>query len=141
MAVRGSAVRRVPGNPLGGLLRDVQRQSRVAQRPKPGPPDPPGPVVVHVPAPPTTAVGAGGGTAAAVVVTDADGRAVWAYPTPYPGVPVVGALPVAATAPLTVTVEEVTAARLVVRVWHPASSEPAGGGVRVHVTATPPDGR
>lgn len=143
MALRGSAARRSPDNPLGGVLRDLDRRTRsIEHQPKsapvqgpPGPPGEPGPEGPPGPAP-----------AAAVVVTDEDGRATWTLSPALPAPPVVGAVAVALgwdDGPLTVTAEEVTGAAVTVRVWRtrpvlglgllPAVPAP---GVSVHLTAT-----
>lgn len=143
MALRGSAARRSPGNPLAGVLRDLDRRTRAMEhRPKPapvpgpqGPPGEPGPEGLPAPFP-----------AAAVVVTDEDGRATWTLSPALPSPPVIGAVAVAqgqGDGPLTVTAEEVTREAVTVRVWRtrpvlglgllPAVPAP---GVTVHLTAT-----
>lgn len=143
MAMRGGPARRVPGNALGGLLRDIDRRSRTTTRrsgrgpaPEPergerGPAGPPGPP--------------GKAPRAAVVVTDDEGRARWEFPAPYTVLPVLTALPVdpdpAAGRPVFAVLEEVTAEYAVVRVWRARPrrgqgvADPAGAGVSVHVAA------
>lgn len=147
MAYRGPASRRLPDNPLGGVLRDLERGGR---RPGPrgpqgehgpqgnqgepgpageagpaGPPGPQGPKGDTGPAGPTGPQGlqgpAGAPPATAVVMTSTDGRATWTFPIPFAAPPVVGALAVDPTPAddrtVTVALEEVTATRMTVRVW------------------------
>lgn len=151
MAARGSAPYRAQGNPLGGVLRELGRQSRAAttarhgrrspapagergergERGKPGPPGAPG----------TAAL-------AAVVTTGDDGRASWTWETPLTAPPVIGALAVDGRedgVALTVVLEDVTETGVTVRVWRALPvprpgvlpSVPVEAGVAVHVTATP----
>lgn len=148
MALRGGPGRRVQGNPLGGVLRDLDRRSRPRTRRKPaaGPEGAPGQPGPRGPAgPPGRDSGAG-----AVVVTAEDGRAHWEFPQPFASPPVVTALavdpdPAGATTVL-VSLEEVEAGHVVLRVWStvrrrtPGVVVPAGAGVRVHVTARPTSG-
>ncbi|HLL36313.1 MAG TPA: hypothetical protein VK545_21075 [Streptomyces sp.] len=134
MTIRGTAGRRVPGNPLAGVLRDPNRRTRTTTRRtnsrgggepptrSPGPAAPPRPPA----------------RAAAVVETGEDGRARWEYPRPFGAPPVLTALP-AGTGPAVAVLEAATAAYAVVRVWEPDGS-PAGAGVRVHLTATSASG-
>ncbi|MFI6725262.1 hypothetical protein NRF20_13090 [Streptomyces sp. R-74717] len=147
MVLRGSAPRRSPDNPLAGVLRDLDRRTRsIEHQPKPSPepgprgetgergpqgePGPPGPV-----------------PAATVAVSDRHGRATWTFDPPLPVPPVVGAVAVdpghGERGPLTVTVEEVTAASVVVRMWRTRPVLGLGllpavpaAGVDVHLTAT-----
>lgn len=145
MAMRGGPARRVPGNALGGVLRDLDRRSRATTRrsgrgptPEPqrgerGPAGPPGPP--------------GRAPLAAVVTTDEEGRARWTFPTPGTVAPVLSALPVDPDPdtgrPLFVVLEEADAAHAVVRVWRARPrrgqgvADPVGAGVAVHITATP----
>ncbi|MGW5925224.1 hypothetical protein ACWF2L_03120 [Streptomyces anulatus] len=147
MAARGTAAHRNPGNPLGGILRDLNRKTRTtssaqgSRRPGPqgeqgdrGPAGKPG-------APGTRVL-------AAVVVTGEDGRAAWAFGEELPAPPVLGATAVDTGldgTTVTVAVEEVTTTRAVVRVWRSRPllglnllpSVPAGADVEVHMTATP----
>ncbi|MEV3895287.1 hypothetical protein [Streptomyces anulatus] len=131
------------GNVLGGILRDLDRRTRVSTRPVGGGgPVPPveGPRGPRGPAGPP---GAPGG-AATVLTTGEDGAALWEFPEPFDGVPVLGAVAVDPVPgggdPVTVTVESVDAVRAVLRVWwlrprpHSGLIAPAGG-VQVHVTA------
>ncbi|MFJ2882489.1 MULTISPECIES: hypothetical protein [unclassified Streptomyces] len=145
MALRGSAARRSPDNPLGGVLRDLDRRTRSIEHqpktnPEPGPAGPPGEPGPAGPAGPALA-------AAAAVLTDEDGRATWTFPVALPVPPVISAVAVAPErddGPLTVTAEDVTGATVTVRVWRtrpvlglgilPAVPAP---GVTVHLTATP----
>lgn len=140
MALRGGPTRRLPGNPLAGVLRDMERQSRrttrstgrrPAQQAAPeagegrrGPRGPAGPA--GQPGPPSTA--------ATVAVTGDDGRVRWEFPAPYPAAPVLGALP-AGDVVVVPVLEEVTEAYAVVRLWSPLHGV-VGAGVSVHLTAT-----
>lgn len=159
MAARSSAVRRLPGNPMGGVLREIGRASRKATRmpgPRgeqgtPGPPGGQGPPGDRGPVGeqgPPGERGPAGAPAAAMVVTSADGRAAWVYELPFVRPPVITALAVD-PAPsddrtVTVTLESVTADRAVVRVWQTQPLlglgvlplMPAGAGVQVHMTAS-----
>ncbi|MBT3161527.1 hypothetical protein HTV80_00160 [Streptomyces sp. Vc74B-19] len=121
MATRGSAARRLPGNPMGGVLREVSRQARAASRtpgrrgeqgPRgeqgspgdpgpageqgvPGPPGDPGPRGERGPAGEQGPPGEPGRPpAAAIVSTGTDGRATWTYPQPFTDPPVLSALAV-----------------------------------------------
>jgi hypothetical protein len=135
MALRGSPMRRMVGNPLGGVLRDLDRRSRPTTRRRNGPREQETPDVLEglrgsagSPGPSAQAY------AAAVVVTGEDGRARWIYPAPFSGSPTLTALP-GGHVPA-VPVEEVIAACAVLRVWT-LSGSPAPSGVPVHATATP----
>lgn len=148
MALRGSAARRSPTNPLAGVLKDLDRRTRsIEHRPKsaaaPGPQGEPGPS-----GPPGDPGPPGPATAATVVVSDRDGRATWTLEPPMPGLPVVGALAVdperGEDGPLTVTAEEVTGSAVVVRVWRTRPVLGLGllpavpaAGISVHLTVTP----
>jgi len=151
MASRGAANRRLPGNPMGGVLRDLGRQSRTTSR-KPGrvgaqgeqgPPGIPGP-----PGEPGQQGPPGAPPAAAIVTTGADGRATWAFLRPFTAPPVISALAVDTTPgddrTVTVALEQVTATHAVVRVWQTQAIiglgllplTPAGSGIQVHMTAS-----
>lgn len=146
MAVRATAKRRVPGNPMAGVLREAARSSRRMRRRRRGRAeeeqvDPP----IDLPPPERKRTSAlQPAPVAAVAVTDPHGRATWRFPVPFASLPVIGALPVW-TAPhaggqvLTVAVEEVTVEAVTVRVWRvtPVSVMPGPGGVSVHLTAVP----
>lgn len=146
MATRGSPSRRMQGNPLGGILRDLDQRARTSGRTRKKPPaDPvPGP---RGPRGPAGQQGLPGGLtgAAAVIVTGDDGRARWEYPAVFAAAPVIIAVAVdpEGGSPVLAVLEEAEAAYAVLRVWwlqpRPASGliEPAGAGVRVHVTACP----
>lgn len=147
MARRGGPGRRVQGNPLGGILRDLDRRTRSTRRarpkgePAPGVEGPRGPRGVRGPA------GPAGGLpgAATVLVTGEDGRVRWTFDEPFGLVPVLTAVGVDPDPdggdPVTVAVEAVDEGAAVLRVWwlrpRPASGvvEPVGAGVRVHVAA------
>lgn len=149
MAVRGSLTRRVPGNPMAGVLRDLQRRSvrstrrrRTGEAGQAGQVDPPIVLVNHpVPRPPAPL---SAGPSAAVAVTNANGMASWAFSPPFGRAPVIGAVPVTRGVlgrgeALTVTIEDVSAEAVTVRVWriNADSVLVAPAGVEVHLTATP----
>lgn len=145
MAVRGTPGRRMVGNPLGGILRDLDRRTRMATRRSgkrapggaseaepapavPGPPGPRGPRGL-----------AGRGVLACVeLVTGEDGRARWDLPDTGGVVPVVSAVCVAEE-PSVATLESVTAGLVVVRVWSVSSGRARVRAV-VHLTAAVPGG-
>lgn len=148
MAMRGGPRQRLTGNPLGGIIRDLDRRTRSTTRrsravratdPVPGRPTPPA----------SGAVGASAGPLAAVIVTGPDGRARWQLPTRLDRPPVVTALPLDTTpgdgeSTVIVTLEDVTTWYVLVRVWRTRPrrdtgvAAPEGEGVHVHVTATEP---
>lgn len=143
MARRGGPSRRMQGNPLGSILRELDRRSRSTTRrvggraaasPLEGPRGPRG-----VPGPP----GAPGGPrgAATVLVTGEDGRARWKYDEPFTVAPVLTATAVDPDPDGAMTVlavwEETAAAYAVLRVWRVPVGLPVGEGVRVHVVAMP----
>ncbi|MEV6740469.1 hypothetical protein AB0N14_27365 [Streptomyces sp. NPDC051104] len=146
MAMRGSPARRIVGNPLGGVLRNLDQRARIAGRTRvsSGPREEDTAPYEATPAP--AAVAAPGVPAAAVLLTGEDGRARWRFPAAYGAPPVVSAVAVD-PAPdeddrtVLVALEEVTAWCAVVRVWRSRPrrgrgvAEPAGPGVRVHVMA------
>ncbi|MER6367457.1 hypothetical protein ABT255_03590 [Streptomyces mirabilis] len=144
MATRGTPARRLVGNPLGGVLRNLDQRARIAGRTRtsgaPREQD-------SVPQEPTrTTPWAAGGPVAAVLETGEDGRAAWTFMTPYSGRPAVTAVavdPEPGDDERTVwaTLEEVTAWCVVVRVWcsrprrGAGVAEPAGPGLSVHLMA------
>ncbi|MFF3654852.1 hypothetical protein [Streptomyces olivochromogenes] len=145
MATRGTPARRLVGNPLGGVLRNLDQRARIAGRTRtsgaPREQDP-------VPQESTrmTPAAAPGSPEAVVLETGEDGRATWTFVSPYGGRPAVTAVavdPEPGDDERTVwaTLEEVTAWRVVVRVWRSRPrrgsgvAEPAGPGVSVHLTA------
>lgn len=151
MARRGGPTRLLTGNPLGGMLRDLDRRSRSTTRrsgtSRPAEPEQPREGrVTALPPPPSLPVASRPRTAATVVVAGEDGRARWTFPVPFSGPPVLTALPVD-PAPedeertATVALEEVTPTHAVVRVWRTRArrgsgvASPAGDGVRVHLVA------
>ncbi|MFF1468071.1 hypothetical protein [Streptomyces mirabilis] len=142
MAIRTSPSRSLPGNPLGGVLRHLDARSRIAGRTRTTG------LTFEQEAPPAEAppVRAPAWPAAAVLTTGEDGRGRWAFPAPYGGVPAVSAValdpaPEDDDRTVLVALEEVTTWCVVVRVWRTRGrrgagvAEPAGAGVRVHVTA------
>lgn len=152
MALRGGPGRRVQNNPLGGILRDLDRRTRSTTRRRsksePAPPveGPRGRRGAPGPAGPAGELPG----AATVLVTGEDGRARWDYPAPFALAPVLTAVavdpdPDGATTVL-VALEAVEAGYAVLRVWStlprrtPGVAAPAAAGVRVHVTALPVPG-
>ncbi|MET9818348.1 hypothetical protein [Streptomyces sp. NPDC006355] len=148
MAMRGGPSRRLTGNPLGGMLRDLDRQTRrttrrsrptSAEEPREERPAPPEPV------PPPVPVLRPGPVAAAVVSTVPGGRAVW-LPDPAHGELVVSAVVAGPGGPYTVNVLEAGPGRVVLQVWELVRHgrgmrwAEAGAGVRVHVTGSPAGG-
>lgn len=135
MAVRGTPASRLQGNPLGGMLRDLNRRSRSTTRRRGSKP-----TAVEGPAGRQGARGPAGadGTvvAAAVVHTGEDGRAVFLLPEG--GGFVVTAVAVSSE-PVIVTLEDPAGGQVVLRAWRvtPGVVEPVGAGVAVHVTAVP----
>ncbi|MDX2731015.1 MULTISPECIES: hypothetical protein [unclassified Streptomyces] len=141
MALRGSATRRTTASPLTGVLRDLDRRTRMLQygkgrRGAEGLPGVEGPRGKTGPTGPP-----GGPPAVTIVVTGEDGRALWALAEPLPGQPVVTALPVdqgETPALLTTVIEEATPLRVAVRMWLWSAGEAVpAGGIAVHLTATP----
>ncbi|MCX4609365.1 hypothetical protein [Streptomyces mirabilis] len=145
MAMRGTPARRVVGNPLGGVLRNLDQRARIAGRSRTaGAPlelDPTPQGVAPTPPP--------GGLVAAVVQTGEDGRVQWAFPAAYGARPAVTAIavdpePGDGERTVWVALEEVTTWCAVVRVWRSRArrgagvAEPAGPGVAVHLVAVTP---
>lgn len=109
MAIRNSPMRRVPGNPLAGVLQQTARKARSTSRRSsvpgpPGPEGPPGPMPDMVP------------VLATVLTCDAAGvaRAEWP-PLQFPATVVATPVGVAAL----VTVSEVTATGVALQAWLP----------------------
>jgi hypothetical protein len=142
MAMRGSPARRIVGNPLGSVLATLDQRTRVAARTRaPGG----GPREVQEPAP-VERVQAAAWPSAAVLTTGEDGRARWEFPAPYAAAPAVTAVavdpdPGDEERTVFAVLEEVAAWYVVLRVWRTKGrrgagvAEPAGAGVKVHVTA------
>jgi len=130
MGMRGGPGRRIVGNPLGGLLRDVDRRTRSTTRRRTGRPPTVAPETSSAP-PPRSLV-----TASTVLTTDGTGRVEWPFPVTFRTPPVLSALP-AADRPYLVVVEDVTTTAAVLRLWA-VLGLPAGPGLRVHVHATEP---
>ncbi|MFD9903935.1 hypothetical protein [Streptomyces sp. NPDC059063] len=142
MALRGSPAYRLQDNPLGGVLRDLDRRSRAATRRR-GKTTP----ATTPEAPDKAAEGRAGprgprgpqgppGEAAAfpvVAVTDEEGRARITFPAGHEEQPVVTVTAVGA-APLLPVLEEVTPGHVIVRVWLPEGM-PAPAGIQVHLVA------
>lgn len=117
MATRGSPSRRIPGNPLGGILRDSARAARTVTGPLSG---------------------GGASVYADTSLTDENGKVFITFPTPFVSAPVVqltvGPAGNGTSAPAVATVLEVTALTLSLVVWTLAGA-PAGSGIIVHTTA------
>lgn len=146
MARRGGPGRRVQGNPLGSVLRDLDRRSRstttragtgATASPVEGPRGPRG-------APGPRGPSGGPLGAATVLVTGEDGRARWKFDEPFTAAPVLTATAVDPDPDGAMTVlavwEEAEAAYAVLRVWRVPVGLPVGEGVRVHVVAMPVPG-
>ncbi|MET9462951.1 hypothetical protein ABZY05_49690 [Streptomyces canus] len=148
MAQRGTPARRLVGNPLGGVLRNLDQRARIAGRTRTS-----GAPLERDPAPQdvtrTPPQAAAGGVVAAVLETGEDGRVQWSFPAAYgtrPAVTAVAVDPEPGDDERTVwaALEEVTAWCAVVRVWRSRPrrgtgvAEPAGPGVAVHLVAVPP---
>ncbi|MDI9829678.1 hypothetical protein [Streptomyces sp. KAU_LT] len=141
MAIRTSPSRTMPGNALGGVLRDLDTRARIAGRRRTT-----GLNFEQDPGPEQAPVHQATGPAAAVLTTGEDGRARWEFPAPYGGLPACMAVavdpePGEEERTVVVALEEVTTWCLVVRVWRTRGrrgagvAEPAGAGVAVHVSA------
>lgn len=141
MAMRGGAARRLPGNPLGGLLRDMDRRTRTTtRRARPaGPPQPEAePAAEPAPRPAERQ--------AAVLTTGEDGRLRWTYGQPFGQPPVLTAVPVdpapdSDLGTVVVALEAVTETYAYARAWRVGQrgkAVAAGPGVTVHMTASPP---
>ncbi|MCM1964826.1 hypothetical protein [Streptomyces sp. G1] len=146
MAVRGTPTRRVPGNPMAGVLRDLQRSARTMRRTrKPREAEQVDPPIVLTSHPvPKRPAALWAGPAARVAVTNANGMASWAFSPPFDRSPVIGAVPVTRGVlgrgeALTVTIEEVSPEAVTVRVWRITADAAlvAPPGVGVHLTAVP----
>ncbi|WP_433856646.1 hypothetical protein [Streptomyces kronopolitis] len=129
------------------LLRDIDRRTRTTTR-RARPASPPQPAksvdaepVTPPPAPAPPAV-------AAVVETGKDGRARWTFPASFSRPPALTALPVDPhpaddTSTFVATLETVSGTYAELRVWRTrplpvvGGIEPAGPGIRLHLTATP----
>lgn len=122
MALRNTPGKRLVGNPLGGILRDLDRQTRRTTRRRGS----------TRPAAAVEGQEAEQGTPlAAVVATDGDGRVRWEYEGRFAAPPVLSALPVSGV-PIVATVEEVTAGYAVLQTWVGTARAPY---VTLHVTA------
>ena len=128
MAGRNSPSRRLPGNPLGGVLRQTARMARRPQRQPSVTSETPEPDGVT---PPVAAPVSPGVVAATVLVTDATGVATLFFDD-QPAPPVVTATATAAT-PVVVTVRQVGTASATLVAWQLDGTVAAG--VAVSVTA------
>lgn len=138
MVMRGSAARRLVGNPLGGILQEAHRKARKPTRTTGRTDDTPPREPVQEPVAAQSAPRPDRPrplALAVVVVTDEDGRVQWTFSQPLPAPPVLTALP-AGTAPVLAVLEQVTTEGAVVRVWT-VKGKPAAG-LAVHLTATTP---
>lgn len=130
MAVRNTPGKRLVGNPLGGILRDLDRQTRSTTRRRGSRP------AGGVEERPEEA---GGGPVPVTVVTASgpDGRARWNFPGRFTAAPVLSAVALT-DVPVVVTVEEFGSGHAVVRTWG-LDGRPAPY-VGVHVWAVPGPG-
>lgn len=143
MAVRGMPTSRIPGNPMAGVLRDLNRAARRSRRrPRPEQPEPLDGTPAPRPAESRRAAALWSGPAATVAVTDANGMASWRFALPFELPPVIGALPVSRGVlgrgeALTVDIQDVSPEAVIVRVWRITSDSVlvAPAGVQVHLTA------
>jgi hypothetical protein len=134
MALRGGRTRRVPGNPMASILRDIDRRTRTpTRRARPARPETdeqhtePAPAEV-APTPPAPGV-----VAAFVLVTGEDGGVRVEFPQPFDA-PVVVASVIGAASAVAV-VEKVTSSHAHVRVLSGPSARRTPG-VSVHVIVT-----
>ena len=127
MATRGSAVRRIPGNPLGGVLRATARAARSTTRRSVSIPGPQGE------AGPQGECGAPATVVAAALTSDVLGVARWDF-EPMDTVPLLIATPVA-DVPVFATLREASECHAEFLVWH-ADGTPWTGAT-VHVAAFP----
>ena len=116
MGIRMSDARRVPGNPLAGVLRSTARTARAGGRSR---------VVAVSPGP-----------AGAVLQCTADGSVEWAFPAAYQAPPVVTATVVGPWRPGVATLSWVTEGRVALQLWDEYGAS-APSGTTVHVTAIP----
>lgn len=132
MAVRRSATRRIPGNPLAGILRQTARNARSTTRRTVSVPGPAGePGLQGEPGLP----GEAATSVAAVLVTDKDGVAAWSFPE-MSVAPVIAATVADVVAPVLVTVATVGTAYADLMAWT-LDGRPAPG-ITLHVLATAP---
>ena len=114
MATRGGAARRIPGNPLGGILRDSQRAARAVSGPR------------------------AATLYAAHLTTDDQGKVTVLFPVPFIQPPVVqltvGAGGDGVVTPAVANVLEFTALGLSLVVWT-LDGAAVGSGFTVHATA------
>lgn len=149
MALRGSPARRVPGNPMAGVFRDLNRAARAGRRRRRGggPDNGDGVVQAEAVQPPEPRRKGLDRAVGAIVTAGPDGRAVWRFPAPFAACPAVGAVavwagPYGGGEVATVAVEEVTPKAVTVRVWRLAGGTvlPGPPGAEVHLTAVPAGG-
>lgn len=140
MASRNRPARQLPGNALGGVLRNAARQARSTTRRSvaipgpegatgtPGPAGPAGPTGATGPAGPAGPAGLGV-LARAKLTTDATGKVVWTY-GPLPFTPHVIATPVATT-PMFVTISSVTGTSVTLNAFTPSGAVSANRSIHV----------
>lgn len=130
MGNRTSDRRRVPGNPLAGVLRSTARAARSPRR-RAAPVIPP--PVAETPVPPQAQQPK---LMATVVRCDGDGRASWTFPTPLRTAPVVTTTAVASE-PVLVTIEDLNGRGVSIFVWDPYGvTAPQGTAVHLVAVAT-----
>lgn len=129
MAVRNSAVRRIPGNPLGGVLRHTARMARSTTRRLPSLPGPEGPQGAEgPPGPAATAV-------SQALTCDETGTATWDLPS-VDGPVWFGVTPVS-DVPLIAALVSQDSTRAVFRAWHCDGTPWPGATLHVVLVAAP----
>ena len=139
MAIRNSRARRVPGNPLGGILRDLSHSvatlsTRRLPKPYVAPKTAGGTGSATSVAPAATPVAAPATTYATYVTTSDEGMATFAFEEEMASQPVFAVTPMSAT-PVSVTVSDVSQTGATFYAWE-ATGEPVPD-VTLHVVATP----
>ena len=154
MANRVSPGRRIPGNPLAGIVRAQTQQARSTTRRAPGQPGAtgatgpagpqgvPGPTGAEGQAGPagpkgaTGAKGVGAVAATSALRSDAAGNVSWVYGVPLTATPVINATVVASTYPYSVTIVSATATSAVLRVQRfTGGTFVPWEGIRLHLVA------
>lgn len=120
MGVRTSDARRIPGNPLGGVLRATSRAARNGPRKRAAEPEED---FVEEPVPVVSR--------AVSVPCETGGRVRWVFSSQLKTVPVVVAVAVA-DRPVTVTITEVTDSAVWLALWE-LDGTPAPEGTMVHL--------
>lgn len=154
MANRNSPQRRIPGNPLAGIVRAQAQQARSTTRRapgqtgaagatgEPGPAGPAGPQGADgVPGlqgatGPAGPRGVGAVAASSALRSDAAGNVSWVYGVPLTATPVINATVVASTYPYSVTIVSADAVSAVLRVQRfTGGAFVPWEGIRLHLVA------